>query len=324
MTLLITGPTGPVGQYILEQALVADDPVRVLALPETLHRAPYRNQITVVPGSLEDGDALAEAVQSADTVYHAATIAPPPLRSPEDLYRTNVEGTRRLLEACAGDIRRFVLISTVTVFTPHPTPDTWPVRAEAPRLAHGNAQLAAWGQSMIEAEDLVLQASARYGMEYTILRPTVVCGRSAKFAESVIGELMRNPDRAEQLNTAWGTMQWIHGVDVARAALIAGRHPAARNESFILAGTEIVTTFSLLAALWEITHMAGGDNPFGYMAEARRPPLRKFDINKIRQAIGFTAEATVRQCLDELMGRYEFYSSDSLKMPKVPDSLQIE
>ncbi|MGA7386145.1 MAG: hypothetical protein WBW81_16050, partial [Methylocella sp.] len=67
MTILITGPTGPVGQYILEQALVADEPVRVLAQPETLHRVPYRNQITVVPGTLEDDEALAGAVRSADT-----------------------------------------------------------------------------------------------------------------------------------------------------------------------------------------------------------------------------------------------------------------
>jgi nucleoside-diphosphate-sugar epimerase len=324
MTLLITGPTGPIGQYILEQALVADEPVRVLALPETLHRVPYRNQITVVPGGLEDSEALAEALQSVDTVYHAATIAPPPVRSPEDLRRTNVDGTRRVLEACAGDIKRFVLISTVTVFTPHPTPDTWPVRAEAPRLAHGNAQLSAWGQSMIDAEDLVFEASARYGMEYTILRPTVVCGRTAKFAESVVTGLMRNPQQAEQLNAAWGTMQWVHGVDVARAALSAGRHPAARNETFIVAGDEIVTTFSLLAELWEITHMEGGDNPFGYLAVERCPPLRKFDIDKIRNAVGFTAEASVRQCLEELLGRHEFYSSDSLAMPKSPGLLQIE
>jgi nucleoside-diphosphate-sugar epimerase len=324
MTLLITGPTGPVGQYILEQALVADEPVRVLALPEALHRVPYRNQITVVPGSLEDDEALAEALYSVDTVYHAATIGPPPQRTPEEMMRTNVDGTRRLLQACAGDIKRFVLISTVTVFTPHRTPDTWPVRAEADRLAHGGPQLAGWGQSMIDAEDFVLEASERYGMEYTILRPTVVCGRTAPFAESVVRDLMRNPDRAEQLNTAWGTMQWVHGVDVARAALIAGQHEAARNETFIVAGTEIVTAFSLLAELWDITHMAGEDNPFTELAREKRPPLRKFDIEKLRDAIGFTAEASVRNCLEELLGRYEFYSAASLKMPPEAGLLQLD
>lgn len=324
MTILITGPTGPVGQYILEQALVADEPIRVLAQPETLHRVPYRNQITVVPGCLEDDEALAEAVSSADTVYHVATVAPPPQRDPVEMRRTNVDGTRRVLEACAGDIKRLVLVSTVTVFTPHPTPDTWPVRAEAPRQAHGNAQLAAWGQSMIDAEDLVSEASERYGMEYTILRPTVVCGRIAKFATSVVTTLMRAPEHAEQLSAAWGTMQWVHGVDVARAALIAGRHPAARNETFIVAGTEIVTAFSLLETLWEITHMEGGDNPFSGLAKERRPPLRKFDTDKIQNALGFTAQATVRQCVEELLGLYEFYSSASLKMPQPPGALELE
>ncbi|MGA7385870.1 MAG: NAD(P)-dependent oxidoreductase, partial [Methylocella sp.] len=201
---------------------------------------------------------------------------------------------------------------------------TWPVRAEAPRLAHGNAQLAAWGQSMIDAEDLVYEANERYGMEYAILRPTVVCGRTAKFAESVISGLMRNPERAEQLNAAWGTMQWVHGVDVARAALIAGHDPAARNETFIVAGPEIVTAFGLLETLWEITHMEGGDNPFSGLAKEKQPPLRKFDIGKIQNALDFTAEATVRQCVEELLGLYEFYSSASLKMPQSPGVLQIE
>ena len=324
MTLLITGPTGPVGQYILEQSLVADEPVRVLTMPETLHRCPYRNQITVVPGMLEDDDALAEALEGVDIVFHAATVAPPPARDPKEMRATNVEGTRRLLEACAGDIKRFVLISSVTVFTPHPTPDTWPVVADASRAAHGNAQLEAWGQTMIEAEDLVMEASARYGMEYTILRPTVVVGRSAKFAEAVVRDLMRSPERAEQLNTAWGTMQWLHGVDMARAALLCGRHPGARNESFIIAGTEIVNSWTLLKTLWDISNMGVGDNPYTMAAESRLPPLRKFDIDKARDKIGFEAEASVRQCLEELLGRYEFYTADSLKMPKVAGLLQIE
>src|SRR5262245_45273603 len=183
MTVLLTGPTGAVGQYVIEQGLVRGLKLRVLALPETMHRVPQRNQLEIIPGDLGNDDAIAEAVRDIDTIFHTAVLSPPPARSIEEMTSVNTHGTRRLLEASAGRIRRFVFVSSVTVYTPHRTPDTWPVRAEAPRLAHGNAQLTAYGQSLIDAEDLVFEASKRYGMEYTIIRPTVVCGRSARFAE---------------------------------------------------------------------------------------------------------------------------------------------
>ena len=45
---------------------------------------------------------------------------------------------------------------------------------------------------------------------------------------------------------------------------------------------------------------------------------------KLRDAIGFTAEASVRNCLEEVLGRYEFYSAASLKMPPEAGLLQLD
>ena len=323
MTVLITGPTGAVGQYVVEHALKSDEQVRVLALPHTLHRLPYRNRIEIVPGSLDYADALAEAVRDIDVVYHTAILSPPPFRAVEEMQQVNTVGTRRLLEACAGSISRFVFVSSVNVYTPHRTPDTWPVRDDAARLAHGNPQLVAVGQTLIDAEDYVFEANARYGMEYTILRPTTVCGRTARFAELTIRQLMRDPSQAERTNAMWGTMQWVHGIDVARAALLAAGHVGAKNERFIVAGSEAITAYSLLAELWDITNPTD-DNPFAEAAEANRPPLCKFDIGKIRNALGFVPEIPVRQCLMELLGRYDFFTATSLNLPTRPSVLEFE
>jgi nucleoside-diphosphate-sugar epimerase len=323
MTILITGPTGAIGHYVLEQVLAGDDKVRVLALPETLHRLPYRNQIETIPGAFEDDVALVDAVTGVDVVYHTATMSPPPVRRHEEMWRLNAEGTRRLLEACAGEVRRFVFMSSVNVHTPHRTPSTWPLRASADRLAHGNAQLIAYGEAMIAAEDYVFEASARYGMEYTILRPTTVCGRSARFAEMLIGDLMRNPDRAEPLNRIWGTMQWIHGSDVARAAIIAASHECAKNGAFIVAGTEPMTIFSLLAELWNLTH-ADAYNPFTEAAEANRPPCGKFDTETIQTALGFVPLISLQDCLAQLLGRYEFFTAASLDLPPMQSPVEFE
>ena len=322
MTILITGPTGAVGQYVVEHALKADEQVRVLALPHTLHRLPYRNRIDIVPGYLEYDDALAEAVRDVDVVYHTAVVEPPRPRRAEEMRQVNTVGTRRLLEACAGSIRRFVFVSSFHLYTPHRSVDTWPVRDDAARLAHGTPQLVALGQSLIEAEDYVFEASARYGMEYSILRPTVVCGRTAGFAEFTIQQLMRNPAQAPMI-ALWGTLQWIHGIDVARAALLAGGHAAATNERFIVGGNEPTTAYSLLAELWDITNPSEG-NPFAEAAMANQPPLCKFDVGKIRTTLGFAPEIPLRQCLLELLGRNDFLTAASLNLPTRPSELEFE
>src|SRR5262245_26433240 len=106
MTVLVTDPTSATGQYIVERVLTTDQKVRVLALPETLHRIPYRRQVEIVAGSPESEEAILEAVSGVDIIYHAALIAPPPNRSANEFRRFNTEGTRRLLEACRSEERR--------------------------------------------------------------------------------------------------------------------------------------------------------------------------------------------------------------------------
>lgn len=318
MTSLVTGPTGPVGQYILEQLLVGDEPVRVLALPETMHRVPYRNRVEIVPGSLANATAVRRAAEDIDIVYHTAALMPPPARDPAEMRRVNCDGTRHLVDACLGKVRRLVFVSTVTVFTPHRTADTWPVTEAAARAAHGNQQLQDFGQSMIDAEDVLMDARARHGLEFCILRPTVICGRNARFAEMIVTSLLRQPAQAEPMNRMWGTMQWVHGSDVAAAALVAAARPAAANEVFIVAGDQSITSYDILAELWSIINPTERVNPYRAMADANSAGMRKFDYSKIRNALGFEPKVTIRQCLEEILGRIEFYSSTGLERSSNP------
>jgi UDP-glucose 4-epimerase len=325
MTVLITGPTGAAGEYIMERVLTTDEKVRVLALPETLHRIRYRNQLEIIPGSLENEEAVLEAVRDVDTIYHAALLTSPPNRTPDEFHRVNVEGTRRLLEACAGDIKRFVLVSTNLVYTVHHTPDTWPVRADTERLRPGESHLTPYGQSMIDAEDFVFEASAAYGMEYAILRPTSICGRKSRFIERLLAWLMRDPQHAaSRTHALFPAMQWVHGIDLARAAILAATRPEARDQIYIVAGNESVTAYSLLATIWELTHARGEPNPYAQVAAEHHPPLLKFDVEKIRAELGFEPEIKVRECLAELLGRYEFFNSSSLEMPRLQNALDFE
>jgi nucleoside-diphosphate-sugar epimerase len=316
MTLLVTGPTGNAGQYIVENLMALDEDVRVLSLPDSMHRVPFRNRLDMVPGSLDDPIALAEAIDGVDVVYHAATIAPPPFRQPEEMRHVNVLGTRRLAEACAGRVRRLVFVSTNNVYLPHPTQPTWPVREGAPRLAHGNPQKSAHGQSMIDAEDAIFEAHARWGLEYCILRPAVICGRGARFLDSMVGGLLRQPETAFVLHAQNGQMQWLHGNDFGKACILAGTMAQAANEIFLLAGNEPVTAFDVLEMLYGIINPNETENPYTETAKQYRTNMCKFDISKAMAQLNWTPEIPVSHCLKEILGRIEFYTSISLNLPK--------
>lgn len=318
MKALVTGPSGPSGQYVVEHLLTTPTSIRVLALPETLHRVPFRSEIEIIPGCVEDDVAVAEALDGVDFVYHTATVMPPPRRAPEDMMSVNSAGTRRLLEAAADRVKRFVFISTVSVYAPHDNPDSWPVKDDSDRALHGNPQLQAYAKSMIAAEDAVLQAHREHGLEYTILRPTMVLGRNARFADQLIGSLLKNPQQIESLHTRVGTMQWVHGIDVARAAHLAAENPAAANEVFIVAGPDSITCFDLLSHLWTLINPHDPDNPFEADALKHRAQRNKFDYGKLQRALGYQPTTSIPQCLMEVIGRLEFFSSAGIRLPQRP------
>ena len=160
--------------------------VRVLSLPDSMHRCNFRDRIEMVLGDLSDPIALEEAVEGVDVVFHAAVIAPPPARRPEDLWAVNFHGTKHLLEHCANRVKRFVFLSSNNVYTPHRSPAMWPVHDDALREAHGNAQQLVLGETLIAAEDLLFEAGDKGEIEYAILRPTQVAGRKCPFIEQII------------------------------------------------------------------------------------------------------------------------------------------
>jgi nucleoside-diphosphate-sugar epimerase len=125
-----------------------------------------RDRVTAITGDIRDPEAVAAAMEGCDAVVHTAAALP--LYPPEDIYTTDVVGTRTVLQgAVDAGIDRVVHISSTAVYG---IPDHHPL-LEDDRLEG----VGPYGQAKIQAEMVCLEARAR-GLTVPILRPKSFVG----------------------------------------------------------------------------------------------------------------------------------------------------
>ena len=114
MTTLVTGATGFVGSHVARQLVAAGDAVRVLVRRSSNLAVLENLPVEPVEGDLRDGASLERAMQGVRRVYHVAADYRLWTPKPAEIYESNVEGTRRLLEAAQrAGVERIVYTSTV-------------------------------------------------------------------------------------------------------------------------------------------------------------------------------------------------------------------
>src|SRR4051812_3966808 len=99
---LVTGATGFVGSNLTRLLLEKGCDVRVLVRKGSDRRnlpASAGASLQVFEGDLRDADSVRKAVQDCSEIYHVAADYRFWSRDPAELYASNVEGTRNLLEA---------------------------------------------------------------------------------------------------------------------------------------------------------------------------------------------------------------------------------
>lgn len=163
--VLVTGGAGFLGINLIRYLL--DRGVDVTSLDIASFDYPdARDRIRVVTGDIRDKASVELALDGVDMVVHCAAALP--LYSPDDIYTTDVVGTRIVMTAALEhDVKRVVHISSTAVYG---IPDHHPLR-EGDKLDG----VGPYGQAKIQAEMVALELRAQ-GLVTPIIRPKSFIG----------------------------------------------------------------------------------------------------------------------------------------------------
>ena len=121
MFSLVTGANGFIGSHLTRFLIAQGERVRVLVRPQSDRRLLQGLPVEFACADLRDPSSLSAPLQGVQRVYHVAADYRLWARNPQDIYDSNVAGTRNLLAAARqAGIDRFIYTSSVgTIVPPH-------------------------------------------------------------------------------------------------------------------------------------------------------------------------------------------------------------
>ncbi|MGC9040450.1 MAG: NAD-dependent epimerase/dehydratase family protein [Roseiflexus sp.] len=163
-TFLITGGAGFLGINLVRYLLERGHPVVSLDIADFNY--PERNRVRAIKGDIRDRSSVDRAMEGVQIVVHAAAALP--LYKKEDIFSTDLDGTRNVLQsAFEHGVERVIHISSTAVYG---IPDHHPLYEDDP--LHG---VGPYGEAKVKAEQICLEYRAK-GMCVPIIRPKSFVG----------------------------------------------------------------------------------------------------------------------------------------------------
>jgi dihydroflavonol-4-reductase len=172
MLAFVTGATGFVGSHVARILAEHGADLRLLVRPSSNLRNIQELRAEQVTGDLRDAPSLKQAMSGCEVVFHVAADYRLWVRDPQEMYRSNVEGTRAILEAAReSGVRRVVYTSSVATMgfnsNGHLANEDSPVSV-ANMIGH-------YKRSKFMAEEIAIEAG-RSGMDVVVVNPTTPVG----------------------------------------------------------------------------------------------------------------------------------------------------
>ena len=251
MKALVTGATGFVGAAVTRALSSAGWQVRVLVRGGSDRGNLKPLTVEVVEGDLADASSLERALEGCAGLFHVAADYRLGARDPAPLYRTNVDGTRTILNAARRvGVPRIVYTSSVaTIGIPS---DGSPGEERTP-VALSN-MIGHYKRSKYLAEEVAREA-VRSGMSVVIVNPSTPVG-PGDIKPTPTGQLVLDAARGRMPAYVDTGLNVVHVDDVAAGHLLAFER-GRPGERYILGGEDM----TLQMILAQIAGLVGRTPP---------------------------------------------------------------
>ena len=280
----VTGATGFVGSHIIRQLVKRGGRVRVLVRSSSRTVNVDGLNCEIVIGDLKDASSLVRCVQGCRKVFHVAADYRLWARNPQEIYDSNVGGTRNLLSACCeAGVERVVYTSTVGTIgmadDGPPADENNPVSLDD-MIGH-------YKRSKFMAEHVALEFAAS-GLPVVIVNPTTPIG-AGDIKPTPTGKIILDFIRGRLPAYVDTGLNLVPVEDVATGHILADEKGRV-GERYILGG-ENWTLVQILEALsrickrrtppvrmpWTVALVAGYMDQFVTGTLLRREPLIPLD-----------------------------------------------
>lgn len=229
-TYLVTGGAGFLGINLVRFLL--DKGHQVVSLDIADFDYPERNRVKIVQGDIRDRSSVDRAMEGVDIVVHTAAALP--LYKEEDIYSTDIDGTRNVLQsALEHGVDRMIHISSTAVYG---IPDHHPLY-EDDRLEG----VGPYGNAKVLAEQVCLEHRAK-GMCVPILRPKSFVGPERLGVFALLYDWAKDGKNFPMIGSGKNRYQLLDVEDLCEAIYLAATGDREQvNDTFNIGAGEFTT-----------------------------------------------------------------------------------
>lgn len=210
MKVLITGGAGFFGLHMTKKCVDMGEEVTLLDIAE-YDKAEYDKSVKLVKGDVRDAEIMDKLISENDVVIHAAAALP--LEKKKEIFSTNVDGTRNVLELCfKHKTRKFVMISSTAVYG---VPDHHPLFETDKMIGVGP-----YGESKIAAEKICNEYRDK-GLFITTVRPKTFIGTHRLGVFQILYNWVEEGHRIPMIGNGKNRYQLLEVDDLCDAVYLA-------------------------------------------------------------------------------------------------------
>lgn len=311
-TILITGGSGFLGINLTRYLYKKGYKIRIIDLAPFNYKD-MKNKIEFFKGDIRNKKALNDAIKGCDYVIHTAAALP--LYKPEEIYSTDIIGTRNVLNiSIKNKIKRVVHISSTAVYG---IPKHHPLYENDKLIGVGP-----YGEAKVKAEKECEKARSK-GLTVSILRPKSFVGPERLGVMAIYFDWIKKGKNIPIIGKGNNKYQLLDVEDLCEAIYLCLTKPKNKVNDVFNIGAEKFTTMKedfgallkknkkvigfpakpliLLLRLLEKLHLS----PLYKWIYETAPIDSYVSINKAKKQLGFKPKYSTKQALKR---NYKWYN----------------